>query len=65
MSEVAITEQETKERRRNDRMSLTLRLWRQKNQTEQGHLVSYKIDRILPEMSFLEMLDQNVLLITD
>ena len=57
MSEVAITEQETKERRRNDRMSLTLRLWRQKNQTEQGHLVSYKIDRILPEMSFLEMLD--------
>ena len=37
MSEVAITEQETKERRRNDRMSLTLRLWRQKNQAEQGH----------------------------
>ena len=38
-------------------MKLTLKIWRQKNSETQGQMVSYEIDNISPDMSFLEMLD--------
>jgi len=38
-------------------MKLTLKIWRQKNSESEGQMVSYKIDNISPDMSFLEMLD--------
>lgn len=38
-------------------MSLNLKIWRQKNGEPQGQLVDYKISNVLPEMSFLEMID--------
>lgn len=38
-------------------MSLNLKVWRQKNKNDKGGLVSYKVDGISSEMSFLEMID--------
>lgn len=38
-------------------MKLTLHIWRQKSRTEPGKLVTYPLDGISPDMSFLEMLD--------
>ncbi|MCG8604759.1 succinate dehydrogenase/fumarate reductase iron-sulfur subunit [bacterium] len=38
-------------------MTLTLKIWRQKNATTPGKMVSYTLDNISPDMSFLEMLD--------
>src|SRR3989338_4188285 len=38
-------------------MTLTLRIWRQSNATAAGKLVDYRITDVLPDMSFLEMLD--------
>jgi succinate dehydrogenase / fumarate reductase iron-sulfur subunit len=38
-------------------MKLTLKIWRQKNATDKGGMVSYPIDNISPDMSFLEMMD--------
>lgn len=38
-------------------MKLTLHIWRQKSRTDAGKLVSYPLDSISPDMSFLEMLD--------
>lgn len=38
-------------------MNLKLRIWRQKNSEDRGGMVSYDIDEISPDMSFLEMLD--------
>jgi succinate dehydrogenase / fumarate reductase iron-sulfur subunit len=38
-------------------MKLTLKIWRQKNSESEGQMVSYEIDNISPDMSFLEMLD--------
>ena len=38
-------------------MKLTLKIWRQKNSDSKGQMVSYEIDNISPDMSFLEMLD--------
>ena len=38
-------------------MKLTLHIWRQKNAQDKGRLVRYVIDRVSPDMSFLEMLD--------
>src|ERR1044071_3060783 len=38
-------------------MDLTLNVWRQKNRTEAGRFESYEAGNILPDMSFLEMLD--------
>jgi len=38
-------------------MNLTLRVWRQKNANEPGSFVSYPVNDVTPEMSFLEMLD--------
>jgi succinate dehydrogenase / fumarate reductase, iron-sulfur subunit len=38
-------------------MKLTLHIWRQKNRTDAGAIVTYPIDGISADMSFLEMLD--------
>ena len=38
-------------------MKLTLRIWRQKDTTTPGRFVTYPVDGVTPEMSFLEMLD--------
>jgi succinate dehydrogenase / fumarate reductase, iron-sulfur subunit len=39
------------------RMNLTLKVWRQKNKQDKGHFVTYQIQDISSEMSFLEMFD--------
>jgi succinate dehydrogenase / fumarate reductase iron-sulfur subunit len=39
-------------------MKFTLKIWRQKNADDKGRLVSYMVDDISPDSSFLEMLDQ-------
>ncbi len=38
-------------------MNITLKIWRQKNAAERGALVEYAVTKVVPEMSFLEMLD--------
>jgi len=38
-------------------MNLTLKIWRQKNASDKGEMVDYKVTDISPDMSFLEMLD--------
>ena len=38
-------------------MKINLRVWRQKNKTDDGRMVSYDVDDVSPDMSFLEMLD--------
>jgi succinate dehydrogenase / fumarate reductase iron-sulfur subunit len=38
-------------------MKLTLRVWRQKNANARGRFVTYAANNIIPDMSFLEMLD--------
>lgn len=38
-------------------MTLNLKIWRQRNGDAQGKLVDYKLTNVLPEMSFLEMID--------
>ena len=38
-------------------MNLTLKVWRQKNLEEKGHLEEYEAKNVNPDMSFLEMLD--------
>jgi succinate dehydrogenase / fumarate reductase, iron-sulfur subunit len=38
-------------------MRLTLKIWRQKNRTSPGQLVTYQLADVSPDMSFLEMLD--------
>lgn len=38
-------------------MRLTLEIWRQKNRDAAGRFVTYEVDDISPDMSFLEMLD--------
>ena len=38
-------------------MKLKLKIWRQKNNQDKGKMVSYDIDNISPDMSFLEMMD--------
>ncbi|TGO02889.1 fumarate reductase [Candidatus Thiomargarita nelsonii] len=38
-------------------MKLHLKIWRQKNRETQGKMVDYTLDGIIPEISFLEMLD--------
>lgn len=40
-----------------EKMSLNLKVWRQKNAKDKGQMVDYKIDGISPDMSFLEMMD--------
>jgi succinate dehydrogenase / fumarate reductase iron-sulfur subunit len=38
-------------------MHISLKVWRQKNHTSTGKLVNYEARDVLPDMSFLEMLD--------
>jgi succinate dehydrogenase / fumarate reductase iron-sulfur subunit len=38
-------------------MTIHLRVWRQDGPNSEGKLVDYKVDNVIPEMSFLEMLD--------
>src|ERR1041384_3002658 len=38
-------------------MNLTLRVWRQKNANTPGRFETYPAKNVLPDMSFLEMLD--------
>ena len=38
-------------------MSLKLKVWRQKNNKDQGQMVDYDLDGVSPDMSFLEMMD--------
>lgn len=38
-------------------MNLTLKIWRQKDAKAKGKFVTYKMEDVSPEMSFLEMLD--------
>lgn len=38
-------------------MKLTLNIWRQKNEKDNGKFVTYQMDEVSPDMSFLEMLD--------
>ncbi len=38
-------------------MNLTLKVWRQKNAKDKGGFVTYKVNDISPDMSFLEMID--------
>ena len=38
-------------------MNLTLKIWRQENADSTGKMVSYQIDNVSPDMSFLEMMD--------
>src|SRR6201985_2039296 len=38
-------------------MNLTLKVWRQKNTDSQGQFETYEAKDVLPDMSFLEMLD--------
>jgi len=45
------------EERRQQKMSVTLKVWRQRNDSEKGKFDTYEVERVVPEMSFLEMLD--------
>lgn len=38
-------------------MDFTLKIWRQKNKAAKGNFVTYKVDGIIDDMSFLEMFD--------
>src|SRR5580704_18638741 len=38
-------------------MNLTLKVWRQKEASSPGRMVDYQATNIIPDMSFLEMLD--------
>jgi succinate dehydrogenase / fumarate reductase iron-sulfur subunit len=38
-------------------MKLTIHVWRQQNRTAPGRMVTYPLDGVSPDMSFLEMLD--------
>lgn len=38
-------------------MNLTLKVWRQKSPEDNGRMVTYRVEDVSPDMSFLEMLD--------
>jgi succinate dehydrogenase / fumarate reductase iron-sulfur subunit len=40
-----------------ENMNLTLKVWRQKNKNSEGNFESYSLEKISPDMSFLEMFD--------
>jgi succinate dehydrogenase / fumarate reductase iron-sulfur subunit len=39
------------------KLNLTLKVWRQKNSNDKGHFDTYKLDNVIEDMSFLEMMD--------
>jgi succinate dehydrogenase iron-sulfur subunit len=38
-------------------VNITLRVWRQRNHDDEGRMVTYPVEDVSPDMSFLEMLD--------
>jgi len=38
-------------------VNVTLRVWRQKGSSDRGTMVTYRVEKITPDMSFLEVLD--------
>lgn len=38
-------------------MNLTLKVWRQKNKSDKGQMIDYKVNNVSPDSSFLEMID--------
>ncbi len=38
-------------------MNLSLKVWRQKNADSPGRFITYRVERVTPDMSFLELLD--------
>jgi succinate dehydrogenase/fumarate reductase-like Fe-S protein len=38
-------------------MNLTLKVWRQADAEAKGEMKTYQIDKVSPDMSFLEMMD--------
>ncbi|MEN3537023.1 succinate dehydrogenase/fumarate reductase iron-sulfur subunit [Microbispora sp. ZYX-F-249] len=38
-------------------MNLTLKIWRQNGSSDKGRMVTYRVEDVSPDMSFLEMLD--------
>lgn len=38
-------------------MNITLKVWRQKNKDDRGRFETYKVEKVSPDMSFLEMFD--------
>ncbi|MEU8196977.1 succinate dehydrogenase/fumarate reductase iron-sulfur subunit [Microbispora amethystogenes] len=38
-------------------MNLTLKIWRQSGSSDKGRMVTYRVEDVSPDMSFLEMLD--------
>ena len=38
-------------------MTLNLKIWRQKGREIEGKLVDYRVEKVSPDMSFLEMID--------
>lgn len=38
-------------------LNLTLKVWRQKSPEDNGRMVTYRVEDVSPDMSFLEMLD--------
>jgi len=38
-------------------VNITVRVWRQRNRQAKGRMVSYRVENVSPDMSFLEMLD--------
>jgi succinate dehydrogenase / fumarate reductase iron-sulfur subunit len=45
------------EKMENNKFSITLRVWKQKDASSKGHFESYRVEGIIPDMSFLEMID--------
>lgn len=41
----------------NNKFSIILRVWKQKDQHAEGHFETYRVENINPDMSFLEMID--------
>ncbi|HIG52599.1 MAG TPA: succinate dehydrogenase/fumarate reductase iron-sulfur subunit [Candidatus Latescibacteria bacterium] len=55
-----MTEEQSRRKRdagQSDCLSFTINIWRQQGLNDKGHMVSYPLKRVRPEMSFLEMLD--------
>jgi succinate dehydrogenase / fumarate reductase, iron-sulfur subunit len=48
-------------------MNFTLKIWRQKNENDEGRFITYEVQNISPDASFLEMLDvlNNQLILQD
>ena len=41
-------------------MNITLKVWRQDKRDSNGEFISYEVNNVTKDMSFLEMLDPNL-----